>query len=88
MRLIATSIVYALEDGASALEITDFEAVFDMEFIDFNPSNPFVLSDWASRASAAEEVEAAARADELRGEGGAPRRARKPRRTSRRKAGE
>ena len=41
MRLIATSVIQALEQGASSLELADFEAVFDLQFLHFNSENPF-----------------------------------------------
>ncbi|WP_096785920.1 TniB family NTP-binding protein [Rhodobacter sp. CZR27] len=53
MRLISTSIVLALEEGASALDIEDFRRVFDLDLLYLNPENPFLLSDWAARATAA-----------------------------------
>ncbi|WP_172600840.1 ATP-binding protein [Cereibacter sphaeroides] len=52
MRLITTSIVLALEEGAPALDIEDFRRVFDIELLYFNPENPFLPSDWVARASA------------------------------------
>src|SRR3990167_5426104 len=52
MRLISTSIVLALEEGASAVDIEDFRRVFDLNLLYFNPENPFRLSDWASRSTA------------------------------------
>jgi len=52
MRLISTSIVLALEEGAAVLDIEDFRRIFDLKMLHFNPENPFVLSDWATRASA------------------------------------
>lgn len=56
IRLITTSIVLALENGAPELDIDDFRQVFDFELLHFNPENPFLLSDWATRASATEGV--------------------------------
>ncbi|MFN4153492.1 MAG: ATP-binding protein [Paracoccaceae bacterium] len=53
MLLIATAVVRALEEGGSAVDIEDFCKSFALKYLHFNPENPFVLSDWASRASAA-----------------------------------
>lgn len=52
MRLISTSIVLALEEGGSAVDVEDFRRVFDLQLLHFNPENPFRLSDWANRSTA------------------------------------
>lgn len=53
MRLISTSIVLALEEGASAVDVEDFRRIFDLQLLYSNPVNPFSLSDWANRSTAA-----------------------------------
>ena len=53
MRLLTTSIVYALEDGAKTVEVEDFAAVFDLQFLHFNGENPFTVRNWAARVGSA-----------------------------------
>lgn len=57
MRLIATSVVHAVEEGGDALDIEDFREVFELQFLHYNEENPFVLSDWAARAGAGKSPE-------------------------------
>lgn len=57
MRLIATSVVHAVEEGGNALDIEDFREVFELQFLHYNDENPFVLSDWAARAGAGNSPE-------------------------------
>lgn len=52
MFLIANAVVRALEEGGDTVDIEDFRRIFDLKYRHFNPENPFVISDWASRASA------------------------------------
>lgn len=53
MRLLTSSLVYALEDGAKAVEVEDFAAVFDLQFLHFNAENPFTIRNWAARVGSA-----------------------------------
>lgn len=52
MRLLTSSIVHALEDGAKAVETEDFATVFDLQFLHFNSENPFTVRNWAARIGA------------------------------------
>ncbi|KIN72867.1 ATP-binding protein [Sulfitobacter guttiformis] len=52
MRLIATSVVRAKEDGAVALDIEDFKATFELTFKHYNPVNPFEFPGWVDGTSA------------------------------------
>ncbi|MFU8863977.1 MAG: ATP-binding protein [Rhodobacterales bacterium] len=55
MRLLTTSIVYALEDGAKAVEAEDFATVFNLQFLHFNPENPFMISNYKARISPSQD---------------------------------
>jgi len=53
MRLLTSSIIYALEDGAKAVEMDDFATVFDLQFLHFNSENPFTIRNFGARVSSA-----------------------------------
>lgn len=53
MRLVSSAIIYAMEDGANAVEIEDFSKTFDLQFLHFNPENPFTSRDWQQKAVSA-----------------------------------
>jgi hypothetical protein len=65
MRLIAVSIIYAKEEGATALDIEDFRSVFDITLKSFNPVNPFEFSDWGDGANSVEKANETNSADLL-----------------------
>lgn len=55
MRLLTSSIVYALEDGAKAVEAEDFATVFNLQFLHYNPENPFTISNFGARISSPQD---------------------------------
>lgn len=53
MRLLTSSIIYAFEDGAKAVEAEDFATIFKLQFLQFNSENPFTISNFGARVSSA-----------------------------------
>ena len=53
MRLVVTSIIFALEEGADAIDVEDLTKVLILQLLHCNSEDPFKMSHWASRANAA-----------------------------------